>query len=800
MTLGFHLILLSILLASCGEKKISQIEEEKNAAKGLNREENLNTGNRSKNSNASASNREIIIGAESGTGGDEAVPPTMVTASQLVASLSSCYLFKNKIYCTIVDSKLISEISDIIKLLDTGGNLIDRAKIQLEFASERLEISVVDQSEIGELYLQDSLVSVEKIPLDQVAILINSDSKLTNLQEVTLTLTSNSALEMYLTNTADCASGGVWEPFTESKEWLLAEENLENKVFAKFRYSFGLESDCIQDSIIHDNVPPSQNSFSINADAASTISTSVNLSIDAVGANEMYVTNIPECTGGGIWEAYSTSKEWELGQFNTIATVYIKYRDEAGNDSECYSDSINHDGIGPSVISMVINNSDNYTSSNFVNIQMNVSGASEMLISNTPNCIDGVWEDFSPEKSNWELIILNTLSFVYAKFRDSAGNESTCINDSITHDTISPSNPSNVDDGSYTVSSGTSTNITWQASTDTGSGVAFYEVSIGTSPGDASVLVWTNVGNVTTTILSNLSLNPGITYYVNVRATDRAGNMSNMSTSDGFEYNFCNSLDYPGSWVLVPGDSDYGTSDFCVMKYSARNDFGKPISIASGLPWRYITQSDAKSECNSLGNGFHLITNPEWMTLAANAAGVGANWSGGSVGNGQLAAGHSDGNPSTVCAANSDDSIAYVDGNCNGSTSGTFNQRRTHILSNGSILWDIGGNTYELVDYFNQNDKPSTVDYEYPSVIGTGTTPLRHLVPTNAVKSYWNDSWDSSEYIGAYWPGDNGFNGVMVRGADYNDTDWAGIFYSDFDIGTSEERDDTSFRCVIAVP
>ena len=33
---------------------------------------------------------------------------------------------------------------------------------------------------------------------------------------------------------------------------------------------------------------------------------------------------------------------------------------------------------------------------------------------------------------------------------------------------------------------------------------------------------------------------------------------------------FCSDL-ADGEWVKVPGDPNYGTSDFCVMKYEAKN-------------------------------------------------------------------------------------------------------------------------------------------------------------------------------------------------------------------------------------
>ena len=100
----------------------------------------------------------------------------------------------------------------------------------------------------------------------------------------------------------------------------------------------------------------------------------------------------------------------------------------------------------------------------------------------------------------------------------------------------------------------------------------------------------------------------------------------------------CSSISVGGTWVLVPGDADYGTNDFCVMKYEAKNkdSAGVPHSEVSGTPWVYISMLNAITECASLGAGFHLLTNDEWMTIATNIAAQGANWDGGHVGTNSL--------------------------------------------------------------------------------------------------------------------------------------------------------------------
>ena len=48
----------------------------------------------------------------------------------------------------------------------------------------------------------------------------------------------------------------------------------------------------------------------------------------------------------------------------------------------------------------------------------------------------------------------------------------------------------------------------------------------------------------------------------------------------------------PG-YILVPGDSRFGTGDFCLMKYEAKNLNGVPISQAAGTPWANVIWNDA---------------------------------------------------------------------------------------------------------------------------------------------------------------------------------------------------------------
>lgn len=95
-------------------------------------------------------------------------------------------------------------------------------------------------------------------------------------------------------------------------------------------------------------VPRTSYSVVLDADADYTALTTVDLTLAATDAAEMYVTNTSGCASGGSWETYSTSKTgWTIAQTNATASVYVKFRDAKSKESECVSDSITQDSTVP---------------------------------------------------------------------------------------------------------------------------------------------------------------------------------------------------------------------------------------------------------------------------------------------------------------------------------------------------------------------------------------------------------------------------------------------------------------------
>lgn len=121
--------------------------------------------------------------------------------------------------------------------------------------------------------------------------------------------------------------------------------------------------------------------------------------------------------------------------------------------------------------------------------------------------------------------------------RDSAGNLSTIAYQDINVDWTAPANVATVSDGSGsdidTTYSNTMLETNWASSSDPNSDVARYWYAIGTSPGAADVVAWTDNWFNTSASVGSLSLTYGQTYYTTVQVENGAGLLSGFSYSDG---------------------------------------------------------------------------------------------------------------------------------------------------------------------------------------------------------------------------------------------------------------------------
>lgn len=165
----------------------------------------------------------------------------------------------------------------------------------------------------------------------------------------------------------------------------------------------------------------------------------------------------------------------------------------------------------------------------------------------------------------------------------------------------------------------------------------------------------------------------------------------------------------PIGFIVVPGSKTYGTGNFCIMKYEAKQvgTTELPESVPAGLPFTGVNQFEAIDFSRLVCSDCHLVSEAEWMTLAQNVLNVDSNWDNDAgthkVGVGYIYPGHSDNEPSVALEANVD-SEGYSG---TGQTSGK--QRRTLSLSNGEIIWDMSGNVYEWTSLQTSGGQPGVV-------------------------------------------------------------------------------------------
>jgi len=411
----------------------------------------------------------------------------------------------------------------------------------------------------------------------------------------------------------------------------------------------------------------------------------------------------------------------------------------------------------------------------------------------------------------------NSTYVLTAEHTDLAANKTISTEITITKDTIAPTAPANVNDGIQ----GMKLNpplITWDATQDNGggSGIDKYEISLAsTLVSYADVLGWQNLGaSATSGALTGLTpetaLTVGNTYYTSVRVTDRAGNTV-TAQGDGWVLVLC-----PVNYLEVPGLSGYTSNSFCVAKYEAKyNSLENPtvaLSVASGTPWVAVSQVSAISYCQANGTGYDLINNAEWQTIARNIESTSSNWSTldgttvGVVGTGLINHGHSDSSPGNFLEADANDANACsgTEQTCSDIT--WDSQRRTHVLSNGKVIWDLAGNVAEWVndtnatDYFGDTSVIALIQAASTNLGTVGGITGNAKLLFGPAGDYSNADYDNDFGglgLASFASSESNFGGI-IRGYDYQNPFYAGLFAVEIgrDVGSISIDLEVGFRCV----
>jgi len=296
----------------------------------------------------------------------------------------------------------------------------------------------------------------------------------------------------------------------------------------------------------------------------------------------------------------------------------------------------------------------------------------------------------------------------------------------------------------------------------------------------------------------------------------------------------------PTGYVWVPGSAKHGTlPGFCVMKYEAKDAGGGVAeSKAADAPWTSVTQENARAYCQALGEGYHLVSEAEWMTIAENIAATPINDIDAVAGL-QLATGHTDNDPANSLAAGTDpvvsgcnlrlplsDAANAFDADCqlrdNGGevygysgTGGNFwndigylaggnnkSQLRVHALSNGNTVWDIAGNVYEWTDaIISQVDQPGISNDGGAGVANWGEWNVSYyLVGAAANSRPPDDGWTGANGIGRLYTYGRDETATttyraFLRGGYWSNTSNAGVFALYLHNSPASSSSIIGFRC-----
>lgn len=276
----------------------------------------------------------------------------------------------------------------------------------------------------------------------------------------------------------------------------------------------------------------------------------------------------------------------------------------------------------------------------------------------------------------------------------------------------------------------------------------------------------------------------------------------------------------PSGFIWVPGNPEFGTQEgFCVAQYEmSYADADTPNTTIGGtdwntvayVPWKqivsmagkypitYITQIEAIAACESMGPGYHLITNNEWMTIARSIESNRDNWSSWTIGVWNIYNWVSN-NTTLGCDAigGNTESRAFAtktwpwDINCN--------QRRSHVLWQGwGIIWDLSGNVWEHVNKANSidgiwfNSGQTTVDGSSQPADwdADGIYDSTDMQLYGAATQLGRLQWLGGIYISQGVP-----NNIFIRGWRAADSSNTGIFTLNLTHISTQRYRTLGFRC-----
>jgi len=261
------------------------------------------------------------------------------------------------------------------------------------------------------------------------------DGTHTNSRLVALRVDAKGATRMIVSNNPDF-EGAAWQRYRQGEiRWLLPEGDGSKTVYAKFSDEAGNESPLATLQLMLDTEMESPAPIKINNAAFVTKERNVSLQLNAPGATQMLISNNPQFSVPAKWQPYAPTTSWQLDHLDGLKKVWVRFRDEAGNETLPVFAEIWLDTEPPVLLGLKLNGGETAAESPDITVAVKVKpsqhspevpDATGIQLSNTGQFNAADWQNIGPEL-NWRLQGSPGLKKVYVRFKDQAGNISRPI-------------------------------------------------------------------------------------------------------------------------------------------------------------------------------------------------------------------------------------------------------------------------------------------------------------------------------------------------------------------------------------
>ncbi len=403
---------------------------------------------------------------------------------------------------------------------------------------------------------------------------INSGAAYTTSAAVTLNLTGDDAGGSGVADmrfSEDNSSWGAWVPFATAYSFSLTGSDGPKSVYVQFRDVVGNVSvgDITASILLETSIPTG--TITINGGASCTGLAAVTLTLSSddgsgSGVGEMQFSE--DGLSWSAWEGVAASRVFTLSGVDGSKTVYVQYRDLAGNVSAAVSAGITLDTTGPAG-TVTVNGGAPFTSTAAVSLAVTADdgigcGAAQMRFSE-----DGLswsaWEAFAAVKS-FTLTGADGAKAIYVQFQDVVGNVSASpALGGIALDTTGPLGTVTVDGGALYA---TSTGVSLALTADDGAGAGVADMRF--SDDGSSWTAWEPFAAVKTHTLAGAD-GPK-TVYAEFR--DVLGNVSAVAAQDSITLD----VNAPAGSVSIDGGAAYATSANVALTMTADDGTGSGVA------------------------------------------------------------------------------------------------------------------------------------------------------------------------------------------------------------------------------